>query len=176
MRTVTGIKLNSTGGAGVTSYNALPADVINGNIISIVGDGWYKGIGGVWVRSKEIEKATQIYEAPGAQGLSIPNGSQSSVTTLNHEPYTHFRLYGSPSAANKTRQASNTLIDRRSTGGFGGAIFWDVPAQGWSVQRTGTTNINLRDRGSNRFQYLYYIDGINFSQGCLLYTSPSPRD
>ena len=57
---VYGITKNSTGGAGVTSYAALPSEVINGNIISIVGDGWYKGIGGVWVRSRQIEKEVPL--------------------------------------------------------------------------------------------------------------------
>ena len=86
-----GIKLNSVGGSGITSYAALPTSVINGNIIAVVGDGFYKGIAGVWVRSKQIAKETSLYSNSAGQQAPA-NTNTNFQLTGTYAGYTHYKV------------------------------------------------------------------------------------
>ena len=158
---VYGITKNSTGGAGVTSYAALPSEVINGNIISIVGDGWYKGIGGVWVRSRQIEKEVPLDTI--VAGRQITTSATTRTLSESWQNFSHFKYrYEQGGGNNNPREA---IIPRAINTIFEVGTIANVTKIRVFLDTTNNSRNIILFANNAGSDYYYGFVGINYSDG-----------
>ena len=110
----------------------------------------------------------------GGGGVNVPEGPMPQGGTFSgvwHSPQ-----YGEMHMVQTGQQVIGEYTKDERSGRIQGTVRGNVMRFEWSEQREMVSGVAQTTRGRGYFRYAIGDDGDHYIQGCLLYTSPSPRD